>query len=79
MDTPKSLRDRAHQWRTMAGHHTRGTADALIEAACDLEVRARSLEIARPAALAHADEAAAAEPAVRRSWRFVPRRFASTH
>jgi hypothetical protein len=79
MDTPKSLRERAQQWRTLAGHHSRGTADALIEAACDLEVRARSLELARPAALAHADQATSDEPAPRRSWRFVPRRLGSAH
>jgi hypothetical protein len=79
MDTPKSLRDRAHQWRTLAGHHSRGTADALIEAACDLEVRARSLEIARPAALGDPDAAAHPPPALRRAWRFVPRRFGSAH
>jgi hypothetical protein len=44
METAKTLRDRAHHWRTLANHHDRGTADALIEAACDLEMRASRLE-----------------------------------
>jgi hypothetical protein len=44
MDTAKSLRDRARQWRSLAGGQHPGTADALIEAACELEVRASRLE-----------------------------------
>ena len=59
MDTPKSLRERAEQWRRLAAHHTRGTADALIEAACDLELRAHRLERAPPAATARAPAASA--------------------
>ncbi len=44
MDTPKSLRDQARQWRVLADHHDRGTADALLEAACTAEQRASKLE-----------------------------------
>ena len=50
MDTPKSLRERAEQWRRLAAHHATGTADALLEAACDLELHAQRLERAPPPA-----------------------------
>jgi hypothetical protein len=49
MDTPKSLRERAEHWRRLAAHHATGTADALLEAACDLELHAVRLERAPPA------------------------------
>jgi hypothetical protein len=48
MDTPRSLRERAEQWRRLAAHHVTGTADALIEAACELELHAHRLERAPP-------------------------------
>jgi hypothetical protein len=52
MDTAKSLRERARAWRALANDQHHGTADALIEAACALEVRASHLETdARRAAL----------------------------
>jgi hypothetical protein len=44
MDTAKSLRERARHWRSLASHQHHGTADALLEAACELEVRASRLE-----------------------------------
>ena len=44
MDTPKTLRQRAEQWRQIANYHASGTADALLEAACDLELHAHRLE-----------------------------------
>jgi hypothetical protein len=50
MDTAKTLREQARHWRSLANEHHPGTADALIEAACDLEIRACRLEQgARPA------------------------------
>ncbi len=72
VDTPKTLRERAQHWRTLAGQQSYGTADALIEAACDLEIRAHRLEAIAPrSALA---SVTASEPS-RRSWRLMPRRF----
>jgi hypothetical protein len=56
MDTPKSLRQRAEQWRSLAGYQCNGTADALLEAACELELRAHRLERA-PRAPVEAAEA----------------------
>jgi hypothetical protein len=51
MDTAKTLRERARQLRSLAGNQHPGTADALIEAACELEVRASRLERGAPMAL----------------------------
>jgi hypothetical protein len=48
MDTPKTMRERAEQLRQLAAHHPAGTADALLEAACDLERTAYRLEHTPP-------------------------------
>jgi hypothetical protein len=40
----KELRNRAKEWRELAVRQKPGAADAMIEAACELEVKAGQLE-----------------------------------
>jgi len=62
-ETPHSLRERAEMWRHLAGHESVGTADALLEAACELEMRARRLEFgARPPSAVRGGTLAGAMP-----------------
>ena len=44
METPRALREQARRLRTLANAQDAGTADALIEAACALELRVGQLE-----------------------------------
>ncbi len=44
MEDAKDLRNRANEWRKIAVHQKHGAADAMIEAACELELKAVRLE-----------------------------------
>jgi len=44
MDDAKDLRERARAWRETALHQKHGAADAILEAACELEVKATRVE-----------------------------------
>jgi hypothetical protein len=44
MEDAKDLRQRARRWRELAEHQKPGAANAMIEAACELELKAVQLE-----------------------------------